>query len=430
MTTRSLVSLFTGAGGLDLGLESAGFETRVAVECDPDAVGTLRSNREWPVIDADIHSDRATSDKLLACAELKEGDIDLLAGGPPCQPFSKSGYWARGDSRRLEDPRATTLEAYLRVLRDLKPKAFLLENVPGLAYNGKSEGLRLLAQTIRGINADSGTGYSFEVKLLKAAEYGVPQERERVFVIGQREGKGFSFPDPTHALAINEGPTRALLPDPREPYLSAWDAIGDLEEDDDPSLRVTGKWADLLPSIPEGENYLYHTERGRGMPLFGWRRRYWSFLLKLSKRLPSWTIAATPGPAIGPFHWRNRRLSARELCRLQTFPEGWKIVGSQRSVRQQLGNAVPCALAERVGLEIRAQFFEDEDVRSRALSTLPPRRGEPPPPEPVRDVPKKYWSLVGHHDPHPGTGKGYGAVARAASDWQPDQDAATSRRTL
>src|SRR5688500_3427777 len=92
----SVVSLFTGAGGLDLGLEAAGFETRVALELDADASATLARNRAWPVISADIHA--VESKRLLATAGLAEGEADLLVGGPPCQPFSKSGYWASGDA--------------------------------------------------------------------------------------------------------------------------------------------------------------------------------------------------------------------------------------------------------------------------------------------------------------------------------------------
>ena len=106
-----LISLYSGAGGLDLGLESAGFETRVALEVDKDAVATLRANRSWPVIDRDIHE--VSTAELLKAARLKGKEADLLAGGPPCQPFSKSGYWAGGDAGRLDEPRASTLEAYL-----------------------------------------------------------------------------------------------------------------------------------------------------------------------------------------------------------------------------------------------------------------------------------------------------------------------------
>jgi DNA (cytosine-5)-methyltransferase 1 len=147
-------------------------------------------------------------------------------------------------------------------------------------------------------------------------------------------------------------------------------------------LAVKGKWADLLPSIPEGENYLWHTDRGGGMPLFGWRRCYWSFLLKLAKDKPSWTIQAQPGPAIGPFHWANRRLSMRELCRLQTFPDDVVVTGARGSVQRQLGNAVPSLLAEVFARAIRTQLLGLR--RTSALPhLLPPDRGPPPPSEPV-----------------------------------------------
>ena len=401
---RKLISLYTGAGGLDLGLEAAGFATAVAVEMDTDAVATLRHNRPWAVLDRDIHE--ISSDEILNVAGLREGDADLLVGGPPCQPFSKSGYWASGDARRLDDPRASTLEAYLRVLRDVQPNAFLLENVAGLAYRNKDEGLNLLRTTIDSINRAVGTAYSMNMALLKASEYGVPQDRERVFIIGHRDGMEFRFPEPTHSA----GSDRLLG---TEPVHTAWDAIGDLEDDDLPELRMTGKWAELLPSIPEGQNYLHHTDRGEGMSLFGWRRRYWSFLLKLSKTMPAWTITAQPGSAIGPFHWKNRRLSMRELARLQTFPDDFAVLGTRVAYQRQIGNAVPSALAELMGRCIIGQLMGGRMPAGR-LSLLPKRRRPVPPAEPVLPVPKKYHALVGDHSPHPGTGRGYAASCREA----------------
>ncbi|HEY0510773.1 MAG TPA: DNA cytosine methyltransferase [Thermoanaerobaculia bacterium] len=398
-----VISLFTGAGGLDLGFEAAGFETAVAVEIDLEAVATLRHNRDWTILDRDIHTVR--SHELLAAAALQEGEADILIGGPPCQPFSKSGYWVSGDTLRLEDPRAGTLAAYLRVLRDTLPKTFLLENVPGLAYHQKNEGIELIRKSIAKINRERGTQYQLIVAKLNAADYGVPQVRERVFVIGDREGRGFSCPVPTH-IENRDG----LLPFGLRPHATAWDAIGDLEESDDSELQIRGRWAELLPSIPEGDNYLWHTERGGGLRLFGWRRRYWSFLLKLAKRLPSWTVQAQPGPAIGPFHWKSRRLSARELCRLQTIPDSFSVLGSLSSVQRQVGNAVPSALAEALARAIRGQLLGHEICLSASLAPAP--RLPLPEPEAPRPVPRKYHELVGKHEAHPGTGKGYAAIRR------------------
>jgi len=189
MGKPKIISLYTGAGGLDYGFEAADFETAVAVEMDHDCCETLRANRRWPVIERDIM--KAPTDEIMEAGGLRRGDADLLIGGPPCQPFSKSGYWARGDSLRLEDPRANTLSAYLRVLEQALPQAFLLENVEGLAYQGKDEGLRLLLEAISRINRRTKSNYRVAIQVLNAADYGVPQIRHRVLLVGSREGVTF-----------------------------------------------------------------------------------------------------------------------------------------------------------------------------------------------------------------------------------------------
>src|SRR5439155_9091811 len=114
------------------------------------------------------------SETILAKAGLKVGEADVLIGGPPCQPFSKSSYWVRGDALRLDDPRADTLMGYLRVLRDTQPKTFLLENVYGLAYEGKDEGLRHILDGIEQINRQAGTNYKVSWEVINCAEHGVP----------------------------------------------------------------------------------------------------------------------------------------------------------------------------------------------------------------------------------------------------------------
>lgn len=402
-----VISLFSGAGGLDYGLEAAGFSFGAGVEMDADCAATLLESRpDWPVLCRSIFD--VPTRELLDLARAKKSEIDLVAGGPPCQPFSKSGYWARGDARRLRDSRSDTLGAYLRLVRETLPRVLLLENVEGLQYAGKDEGLQLLLAELSDINRTEGTSYKPRVEVLNAASYGVPQLRERVFVIAHREGRSFKFPQPTHGPETAE---RTLLEvDRLDPYRTAWDALGDLTLSPDEDLAVRGKWADLLPSIPEGCNYLHHTDRGKGLPLFGWRRRYWTFLLKLAKSRPSWTIQAQPGPAVGPFHWSSRRLSVRELCRLQTFPDDVNVMGERGSAQRQVGNAVPSLLAEVIGRAIREQLL-DERVGG-SLKLLPPRRAPVPPPEPPAAVPKRYWKLIGDHAPHPGTGRGHAAVLR------------------
>src|SRR5580658_3680516 len=348
------ISLFSGIGGLDFGFEEAGFETRVALEFDRHACQTIRLNRKWEIIEDDIN--KVSSADVMARAGLKVGEADVLIGGPPCQPFSKSGYWVRGNALRLDDPRADTLTGYLRILRDARPRAFLLENVYGLAYEGKDEGLRYILDGIAQINRETGSKYEISWRVINCADHGVPQIRERVFMIGSRDGLTFQFPEPTHGdpEKIEGGDLFGT----RKPYRNAWDALGDLPEPNDlTGLIVGGKWGDLLPAIPEGENYLWHTDRGGGSPLFGWRTRYWSFLLKLSKRLPSWTVQAQPGAAIGPFHWKNRRLTFQELCRIQTFPDGLTIDSGRTEMQRMLGNAVPSLIAEVMAREIRQQFF-------------------------------------------------------------------------
>lgn len=405
--TRSVVSLYSGAGGLDLGLEAAGLEVVLCVELDSDCRATLARNRpDWTLSDpGDIFE--LDPETVLRQLSLRPRDLAVVAGGPPCQPFSKSGYWARGDARRLEDPRAATLGRFFQFVDATLPAVILLENVKGLAFSGKDEGLRFLEAELRSINRRHDVHYRASIIHLNCADYGVPQQRERVFVIAERGGRELSIPAPTHR------PADAMRPG-ADRYRTAWDALGDLDDDSWPDhLNPRGKWAGLLPTIPEGQNYLWHTARSGGDALFGWRTRFWSFLLKLAKKRPSWTIQADPGPATGPFHWRSRCLSTRELCRLQTFPDDFEIVGDYRSCQRQIGNAVPPAIGEMLGRETLRQLL-GQQVGEQS-SFVPPTREGGCDPEPVMPVPREYWHLRGRHQDHPGVGQGPGAQQRAAT---------------
>ena len=262
------LSLFTGAGGLDLGLERAGFEIVGCVEADHDCQRTLRANRPgWRLLDqGDIHQHRPSD--ILAALGLAKGEATLLAGGPPCQPFSKSGQWRNGAARRMADPRARTLNAYLQVVEAALPYAMLLENVKGITatrshVTQRYEALDVLRSSLRRINRRHGTSYEPIALVVDAADYGVPQRRERVFLFAARDGSGLTKPDASHGPVARAANGRAAL----GRYATTWDAIGELDDPDfDPALLPVGAWADLLPSIPEGADS-YHTNRGAGEPL-------------------------------------------------------------------------------------------------------------------------------------------------------------------
>lgn len=399
------LSLFTGCGGLDIGLEQAGFRVQLCVEIDEACRRTLQANRpQWPLSrHGDIFS--TSPMELRLEAGLRRKELDLLAGGPPCQPFSKAAFWHAGDAPRLDDPRSKTIQAFFAVVAETLPRAVLLENVAGFAYADKDEAWRLCCDHFRQINRRNGTAYAPQLIRLNAADYGVPQQRHRIFVIASRNGRNLLAPAITHAQMDHDakkGPKQ---------YLTAWDAIGTVPNDDlDDDLSLRGKWARLVPSIPEGLNYLYHSPGGGGEPLFGKRTRYWSFLLKLSKAAPAWTIVASPGPGTGPFHWDNRQLSRRELSRLQTLPDSFRVVGDYSTARRQIGNAVPPLLGELLGLEIRRQLL-DQRVR-RKLRLALQKNAVVPPPEIVAEVPEEYHSYRAAHVAHPGPGLGPGALKR------------------
>lgn len=348
MTKRSglpAISLFSGVGGLDTGVARAGFSVVVANEYHGDSAASLRENhhRDEPSrVLTDSLLDVPT-DRLLDVAGLETGDVALVVGGPPCTPFSKSGYWLEYKRKGL-DPDASLLDEYARVVEEAKPEAALLENVHGLAYsNHNTKPFERLLRRLR------KAGYKTRVEVLNAADYGVPQLRKRLFVYSVRGATPPEFPVPTHSGWTE---TSRRVDPTKRPYMTSAEAIGDIADRDDLAEAeeiVAGRYGHLLEEIPAGDNYLFFTEkRGHPDPLFGWRKRYWTFLLKLDPNRPATTIQSQPGPYVGPFHWRNRRLRALEIKRLQTFEDDYVVVGSRRSVQLQVGNAVPPRLAEIV----------------------------------------------------------------------------------
>lgn len=336
-------------------MERAGYEVRAAVEYDHDACETLRSNfRHTAVLEGDIR--QISSPEILRSAGLRKGEAELLVGGPPCTPFSKSGNWIETKRRGL-DPDASLLEHYIRVLDDARPRAFFLENVFALAYSNHN---RVWLEFL--LDSFDRLGYSVNQKIMLAADYGVPQRRQRLIIVGSLDGMP-ALPEPTHT-----GPHERRvwsLEGGRGMHVTAGEAIADLAERDElaePEEVVTGKYGHLLPGVPPGDNYLFYTaKRGHPDPQFEWRKRFWSFLLKLDPGQPSPTIQAQPGPYVGPFHWDNRRLRVAEIKRLQTFPDRFELHGNRRAQQRQIGNAVPPLLAERVAENLHAEELQEEE---------------------------------------------------------------------
>jgi DNA (cytosine-5)-methyltransferase 1 len=337
------ISLFSGAGGMDLGAEAAGFEVRAAVEVDRHAAATMEKNfghLATEVIQRNI-LDVPTKDILRAAGLNGSERPELLIGGPPCTPFSKSGFWLEWKRSGL-DPDASLLQAYTRVLAEARPRYFVLENVYALTYNNRASRPafdRLLREITH-------AGYDYRARVLNAADYGVPQLRPRLFIIGVPRGCAVpEHPQPTHGGTWERQSTGNFA----RPHVTCGEALRNLATESEPEEVLRGQYAALLPQVPPGDNYLCFTaKRGHPEPKFEWRSRYWSFLLKLDPGRPSPTIQAQPGPNVGPFHWESRRLRVPEVKRLFTFGDDFQFVGTRSSIQAQLGNAVPPLLAESV----------------------------------------------------------------------------------
>lgn len=334
------ISLFSGCGGLDLGLHKAGFNTVLASDSEKLCADTWRQSMpSTPFLVDRIGA--LTRAEIIAALGGKIGEIDLVAGGPPCPPFSKSRFYRKEKPRALEDPNGwETINGYLSMLDWVRPRAFILENVKGLAYKVHADALETI------IDRAEKLGYKVSTDVLNAADFGVPQIRERCFVVGSLDAK-VTLPHPTHSRE----PTSGLLP-----WVNTGEVLHDLDTEEnacDEGHFAGGQHHDLLRQVPPGDNYLYFTEkRGHPSPRFKWRGRYWSFLLKLSPDMPSWTIQARRSNNMGPFHWRNRILRISEIKRLQTFPDAFELAGTIEQQWRQIGNAVPPMLAAAVGRSV------------------------------------------------------------------------------
>lgn len=331
------LSLFSGAGGLDIGFKDAGFDIVEQNELVDDFAETLRINDSdnCKVVCKDV---REYSGKSL------KGKIDFIIGGPPCQPFSSASRRAFGVNGTI-DARGTLFNEYVRILSEIQPKGFLFENVYGIVSANKGQDWNMI------ITAFKRAGYNIHYKILDAADYGAPQHRARLIIVGLKENLNYKFPLPNH------GPDS---PDKLK-YFSAQEALEDVPNSAETNLKVTGKYGYLLDNIPVGMNYSYYTSKiGNPNAIFAWRSKFSDFLYKADPTQPVKTIKASGGQYTGPFHWKNRRFTVAEYKRLQTFPDNYKINGSRMIQIKQIGNSVPPQFARFLALSIRAEVFKAE----------------------------------------------------------------------
>ena len=328
------LSFFSGAGGLDIGAQMAGIKVLSSLDFERDTIETLKANPFFA--HTEHHHDDIRKVNGATFAEiLKKNNPEklVLLGGPPCQPFSKAGYW-RTLAQRLgpDDPR-NMIGSYLGIIDEIKPDGFILENVESIMHPHNIQAVEDLANALEQMN------YNYVLVRANACDYGVPQKRKRVFFIASKK-KISGVPIPTHSeIAI----------DSKLPYEKVLNWIGrfDIQSFASAGDNAEGLHYNSLIQVPPGSNYIALSERRGHYPeLFKPGSRYWTFLLKLHPLMPSWTIIAQPGHWEGPFHWRNRRLRNEEAAAIQTFPIDYKFVGSPRSIRKQIGNAVPCLLAK------------------------------------------------------------------------------------
>ncbi len=378
----TVISLFTGAGGLDIGLEMAGFKTLACVENDINCRETLRHNRpEWKLFEGTIKHHNGSKVKrepgdicnieakeLTKFVHTKPGEVTLVAGGTPCQPFSNIGKRQGQHDKKNGD---LFLE-FVRMVRGIRPKAFLFENVAGITQEKHGSVLKYL------IDSFQGMGYGISYSILNAANYGVPQRRKRFFLVGIKGTETPAFPLPTHfkndkcwgefVKDLNRAPRYKP-----KPWVTLKKALAQCPADyeyrsDFAVMKLSDIVKKRMTHIKQGQNFkalpmklrpnCWKNGKHQGNDTFG----------RLIDSLPSVTIrTAAYNPAKGMYihPYENRGLNTVEMAAIQGFPFEWEFrcFGRDRitlvSGGKQIGNAVPPHLGKALGHAIMKQIINE-----------------------------------------------------------------------
>lgn len=340
------IDLFAGAGGLHIGFERAGFDIKLCI--DNNDVVELTHKRNFPnipMINRDIR--KVSSEEIKTY--LPDSTVDVIIGGPPCQGFSTIGKRVSSDpeKRAKHDPRNELVLTYVKLIRELKPKFIVMENVKGILTLQGGAYLQSVLEQLR------SAGYDAKHTLVNMADYGVPEIRERVIIFGNRVGLPVEFLQPDHSDNPDDG-----LP----MWNNCWDVIKDLEsKGDNPkfnhvALKHTEKNIARYKLIPEG---------GRlpeaSLPPELYRKNFGNTYKRLSRMRPALTMV--PGNDAFPIHpTLHRSLTVREAARIQTFPDSMVFAGNRRQQGHQVGNAVPPVFSEKL-----ANFIIEQIKKAKEL---------------------------------------------------------------
>lgn len=368
------VSLFSGAGGLDLGFELAGWHCLYASDIDRHACATLEANRATLIGRRRVMRDTVircedvrgvSGSDILSAVDRKRGEIPLLLGGPPCQSWSSAGH-----QLGFEDPRGRLFADFVRLASELDVRWIVFENVRGLLTAKGPDGKPGSAlQHIRSVLLEAG--YQTIVELLNAADYGVPQRRVRLFIIGFKPGDiQPSFPKPTH----HKPPAPDLLASPWLSMKSALSRIDPVREDE--VILPSPSLASQLTKLKPGSGVKSPGKAEATRPGGHWGYKQGAFLADID--LPSRTVTASQQQDwIKDDQLGIRRLTPRECAALQSFPPNWKFAATRSVEYRLIGNAVPPALAKTLGqcLAKLAKTTMPPSTKVKPSDLLPLRQG-------------------------------------------------------
>ena len=378
-SNRDVISFFSGAMGLDIGLEKAGLNVKIGQDFELACVETMKANGH-EVLGGDIR--KIEPQQMLDLAGLNVGEPFLVCGGPPCQPFSTAG-------KRLgiNDPRGSLFMDYIRMIDYIKPRFFIMENVKGImssplkhvpiAERNADDPEQQLGTVLDVILSEfNKLGYKTVYGVLDAVNYGVPQFRERFVLIGSRDHEDIFLPVPTHFQMHQEEEYR---------WKTVGEVISDIENEKGECATLSMERAHYLEMVPEGGNWKDLPDDIKKIAMGG---AYESgggkvgFYRRLSYSQPAPTVVTSPvQKATMMCHPRmNRPLSVHEYARLQQFPEDWKFIGTTAAKYRQIGNAVPIGLAEAIGRAviptadktalIKTKRFRGTDIHNRIKNAL------------------------------------------------------------